>query len=204
MIYFCVDCEASGPVPPLFNLLSIGATVVRPAGDRHEVGESLYLELKPVFPGFDPEAMSVHGLDAGRLLREGQEPRVALERLRGWVLERNRPSSDRPVFVGHNAVFDWAYVAYYFVHFGVENPFGYKAIDSKSLAMGRLGISWNETSKERLERLLALPAQDPALTHRADYDAHYQALILTALLDRPPARAPRGREGRDTEGRETA
>jgi DNA polymerase III epsilon subunit-like protein len=184
MIYFCVDCEASGPVPPLFNLLSLGVTVVRPAGDHHEIGESLYLELKPVFPGFDKEALAVCGLDVGRLGREGLEPREAMERLRGWVLERNRPSQDRPVFVGHNAVFDWSYVAYYFVHFGIENPFGYKGIDSKSLAMGRLGISWNETSKERLERLLGLPPQDPALTHRADYDAHYQALILKALLDR--------------------
>ena len=150
---------------------------------------SLYLELQPVFPGFDPDALAVCGLDVDRLRREGTEPRDALTRLRAWVLERNRPSEDRPVFVGHNAVFDWSYVAYYFVHFGVENPFGYKGIDSKSLAMGRLGISWNETSKERLERLLALPPQDPALTHRADYDAHYQALILKGLLDRPVANA---------------
>ncbi len=192
MIYFCLDCEASGPVPPLFNLLSVGVTVVRPAGGHHELGESLYLELKPVFPGFDPEALAVCGLDVERLRSEGLEPREALARLRDWVLERNRPSADRPVFVGHNAVFDWSYLAYYFVHFGVENPFGYKGIDSKSLAMGRLGISWNETSKERLERLLALPPQDPALTHRADYDAHYQALILKALLDRSPA-SPGGR-----------
>jgi DNA polymerase III epsilon subunit-like protein len=192
MIYFCLDCEASGPVPPLFNLLSVGVTVVRPAGDHHELGESLYLELKPVFAGFDPEALAVCGLDVERLRREGLEPREALARLRDWVLERNRPSEDRPVFVGHNAVFDWSYLAYYFVHFGVLNPFGYKGIDSKSLAMGRLGISWNETSKERLERLLALPPQDPALIHRADYDAHYQALILKALLDRPPA-SPGGR-----------
>ena len=43
MIYFCVDCEASGPVPPLYNLLSVGVTVVRPAGDHHEIGDSLYL-----------------------------------------------------------------------------------------------------------------------------------------------------------------
>jgi hypothetical protein len=52
--------------------------------------------------------------------------------------------------------------------------------------MGTLGISWQATSKETLERMLALPRQDPAQIHRADYDAHYQALILKALLDRPP------------------
>jgi len=28
MIYVSLDCEASGPIPPLYNLLSIGATIV--------------------------------------------------------------------------------------------------------------------------------------------------------------------------------
>ena len=184
MIYFCVDCEASGPVPPLFNLLSIGVTVVRARDDRHVLGESFYVELKPIFPGFDPGAMAVCGLDAERLRREGTQPLEALDRLARFVREQNEGSSDNPCFVGHNAVFDWSHIAYYFAHFGMENPFGYKALDTKSLAMGRLGISWRDTSKENLERLLTLPPQDPAQIHRADYDARYQALILKELLDR--------------------
>jgi DNA polymerase III epsilon subunit-like protein len=184
LIYFCLDCEASGPVPPLFNLLSIGVTVVRPHGDRHVLGDSLYLELAPIFPGFDPGAMAVCGLDADRLRREGLEPREALVRLAAFAREQNAGSPDRPCFVGHNAVFDWSYIAYYYAHFGLENPFGYKGIDTKSLAMGRLRIGWNDTSKENLERLLGLPAQDPLQLHRADYDALYQALILQSLLDR--------------------
>ncbi len=189
MTYFCVDCEASGPLPPFYNLLSIGATVLRPEGDHHELGPSFYVEIKPVFPGFDPEALEVCGLDVARLEREGLEPAEAMARFKSWVETHNAPSREWPVFVGHNAVFDWAYVAYYFAHFGLDNPFGYKALDSKSLAMGRLGISWNETSKENLQRLLGLPPQDPARVHRADYDAHYQALILRALLDREPSGA---------------
>ncbi|NIM02147.1 MAG: hypothetical protein GTN89_15490, partial [Acidobacteria bacterium] len=97
---------------------------------------------------------------------------------------QNRGSRERPVFVGHNAVFDWAYVAYYYPHYGLSNPFGYKGIDSKSLAMGRLGLPWTKTSKENLQQLLSLPEQDPARIHRADYDAWYQALILKALLEK--------------------
>jgi hypothetical protein len=184
LTYFCVDCEASGPVPPLFNLLSIGVTVVRPQGGRHVLGPSIYLELKPIFPGYDPGAMAVCGLDVERLRREGLEPREALERLAGFVRAENGAAADGPCFVGHNAVFDWSQIAYYYAHFGMENPFGYKGLDTKSLAMGRLGISWRDTSKENLERLLALPPQDPTQIHRADYDARYQALILKALLDR--------------------
>ena len=189
MTYFCVDVEASGPVPPLYNLLSIGATVVRPAGNHHVIGESLYIELKPIFPGFEREALEVCGLDVERLRREGADPKEAMERLARWVAAHNAGSDDRPCFVGHNAVFDWSYLAYYYAHFGMPNPFGYKGLDTKSLAMGRLGVSWRETSKESLERLLALPPQDPGQVHRADYDAAYQALILVALLDRSPSAA---------------
>ena len=185
MMYFCLDCEASGLMAPLYNLLSIGVTVVRPRGDVHELGDSFYVELKPIFPGFDPDALAVCGLDVEQLRREGADPADAMQRLSRWVEEQNRPSRHRPVFVGHNAVFDWAYIAYYYAHLGMSNPFGYKGIDSKSLAMGRLGIDWNDTSKEKLTRLLDLPPEDPLQIHRADYDAWYQALILKALLDRP-------------------
>jgi DNA polymerase III alpha subunit (gram-positive type) len=185
MLYICVDVEASGQLPPMYNLLSIGATAVHSRGNHHVLGESMYVELKPIFDGFDPAAMAVCGLDADRLAREGQEPTAAMQRLTDWSLAQREKSSDRPVFVGHNAVFDWAYISYYYAHCGLDNPFGYKAIDTKSLAMGVLRIPWQETSKERLEAALGLPPLDPARVHRADYDAHYQAQILQTLLDRP-------------------
>jgi DNA polymerase III epsilon subunit-like protein len=182
LIYFSLDCEASGPLAPLYSLLSIGVTAVREQGDHHVIGQSFYVELQPLFPGNDPDALAVCGLDPERLRREGVEPREAMQRLTAWVL-RETGEKAIPVFVGHNAVFDWAYIAYYYAHHELENPFGYKGIDLKSLAMGRLGIGWNETSKERLEKLLELPPQDPARIHRADYDAHYQAMILKKVLE---------------------
>jgi hypothetical protein len=186
MVYFCIDVEASGPLPPLYNLLSIGATALREENGGLKLGPSFYIELKPIFPGFDPGAMKVCGLDAGRLELEGVNPEEGMTRLSAWVREQNRGVRERPVFVGHNAVFDWGYIAYYYLHFKLSNPFGYKGIDSKSLAMGRLGVPWNKTSKENLQKLLSLSPQDPAQVHRADYDAWYQALILKALLEVDP------------------
>jgi ribonuclease T len=182
MSYFCVDCEASGPVPPLYNLLSIGVTVVHRAEGKHVLGASDYVELKPIFPGFDPGALAVCGLDPERLRREALDPQEALKQLAAFVQAQNR-GGERPVFVGHNAVFDWSYIAYYYAHFGMENPFGYKGLDTKSLAMGVLRIPWKDTSKEVLERMLHLPPQEASRIHRADYDAEYQARILQALLD---------------------
>lgn len=183
MVYFSLDCEASGPMAPLYNMLSIGVTTLRQEGDHHVIGGSFYVELQPIFPGYNPKALAVCGLDVEQLKRNGVSPREAMSRLTDWVREQTG-SGAAPVFVGHNAVFDWAYIAYYYEHFGMENPFGYKGIDLKSLAMGALGISWYETSKENLQKVLDLPAQDPAQIHRADYDAHYQARILQAVLDR--------------------
>ena len=36
LVYFSLDCEASGPMPPLYNLLSIGVSAVRPDEGHHE------------------------------------------------------------------------------------------------------------------------------------------------------------------------
>ena len=191
VVYFSVDVEASGPVPALYNLVSIGAVpVVRRSGSWGPEEERFYVELKPIAPGFDSGAMAVHGIPRERLERQGVEAGEALRRLDRFVRERAREGA-KAVFVGHNAAFDWAYLSYYFELYRLRNPFGYKALDIKSLAMGRLGIGWFDTSKENLASLLpSLPPQDAARVHRADYDALYQALILCALLDLPSPPRP--------------
>ena len=52
-VYICVDIEASGPVPSLYNMVSIGGVAVRYDGTRHVQGETFYFELQPVCDGFD-------------------------------------------------------------------------------------------------------------------------------------------------------
>jgi DNA polymerase III epsilon subunit-like protein len=169
-------------VPGLYNLLSIGCVAIA-EGPPLAPAEEIYLELKPIFPGFDAGAMKVCGLDRAALERDGLAPADALARLSAFVAERT-PKRTRAVFVGHNAPFDWAMVNFYFHHEKMKNPFGYSALDSKALAMGVLSLAWPDTNKETLERLLSLPPQDAALTHRADYDARYQALIFCGLMGR--------------------
>lgn len=180
--YFCIDVESSGPVPGLYNLLSIGCVAIHP-GPPLAPADELYLELQPAFPGFDPGAMKVNGLDRLALERTGLPPAEALGRLAAFV-DARRPPDGRAIFVGHNAPFDWSMINYYYHHFGVPNPFGYSALDSKALAMGALRLPWPDTNKETLERLLGLPPQDSSQIHRADYDARYQALIFCGLMRR--------------------
>ena len=187
IVYFSVDVEASGPVPGLYNLVSIGAVPVGEAGGRWQPEDDrFYVELQPIGGRFDPEAMAVHGIPRERLETGGAPAEQAMRSLSGFVEGRARRGPARAVFVGHNVGFDWSYISYYYALFGLPNPFGYKALDIKSLAMGRLSIGWFETSKEILETLLpSVPRQDAARAHRADYDALYQAHLLCALLNLP-------------------
>lgn len=179
--WYCVDIECSGPVPALYDLLSLGVVCVREERGDVVIGEDDYVEVRPEAPRVDPGAMKVNGLDLERLRREGLPLGHALDRVTAFV-DRTLVPGSKPVFVGHNAPFDWSFVAYAYHATGRANPFGYKALDTKALAMGVLGLHWFDTGKEQLETLLSLPPQDPALVHRADYDARYQAGILRALL----------------------
>ena len=183
--YFAIDVEASGPVPPLYNLVSVGAVAVHEEQpNRFRIGGTWYRELKPIFPGFDPHAMAIHKLTEEYLRQNGTAPKSAFRQLNDWVEEQCDSSGAEAVFVGHNAVFDWAYVNYYYWHLHLPNPFGYKAIDTKSLTLGVLDVAWPETHKERLVRefpQLRMPPEDQV--HNALTDAMFQAEIFVALME---------------------
>jgi ribonuclease T len=181
--YVCVDIEASGPVPGFYNMVSIGGVVVRLVDGVHVRGEEFYYELKPVSEGFDAHAMSIHGISRAHLEAHGTDARVALNEIVEWV-STIKGDGERVLFVGHNAPFDWMYVAWYFAWAGLDNPFGYNALDTKAMMMGRLGLPWRECNKERLlEEFEQLTAPNEADVHNALHDAQFQADILIALLD---------------------
>ena len=182
--YFMVDVEASGPVPGLYNMVSLAATVVAPGLDgKLQVGGTLYLELRPVFAGHDPDANAIHGLDLEQLSEEGLEPHTAMRRLTAFVEKHTVPGTES-TFVAHVAVFDWMYVCWYYAWCGLRNPFGYKALDTKALAMGVLGLAWPDTGKELLVDRLGMEEQDEQTLHRADADAEHQARLFVKLMER--------------------
>lgn len=180
--YYCVDIECSGPVPSMYDMISLGAVPVHWTSGRYVVGEErFYAEMKPESDEVDAGAMAVNGLDIHALRATGQQRSAALRDLTAFV-ERTLDPGSRPVFVGHNAPFDWSFVCWSYKADGLVNPFGYKALDTKALAMGVLGLHWFDANKERLAEALTLPNVTQELVHRADYDAWYQAHILVALL----------------------
>ena len=181
--WFCIDIECSGPVPGLYDMISLGAVVVTPTESGFVIGETFYVEIKPTAPRVDAGAMAVNGLDYARLKAEGTDLTDALQALSDWTTARVVPGSV-PVFVGHNAPFDWSFVSWAYHASGLKNPFGYKALDTKALSMGVLDLHWLDSNKERLDVELDFPAVEKDKVHRADYDAWYQAHILVQLLER--------------------
>jgi DNA polymerase III epsilon subunit-like protein len=180
--YFCVDIECNGPVPGLYDMVSLAAVEVVPDEDGVlRLGESIVLLLKPDAPRFDARAAAIHGLDQARLRREGLSRADFCEQLASWVGARTRPGTE-PVFVGHNAPFDWSFVAHAYAEQERANPFGYKALCTKSMATGALGVHWLDSGKETLAGRLDLPPEDLSKKHDALYDARYQARILIRLL----------------------
>ncbi len=181
--YFCVDIECNGVVPALYDMVSIGAVVVAPdASGALAIGEQLYLEIRPQAPRHDPSAARIHGLSLEHLNAHGLPRGEAMARLADWVKTHTLPGTE-PVFVGHNAPFDWSFIAWTFHAEDMPNPFGYKALCTKALSMGALGLHWLDTNKELLATRLNLPAEDRKQKHDALYDAKYQALILIRLIE---------------------
>lgn len=170
--YISVDIETSGPVPGVYNMLSLGAC--RVDAPNH----TFYAELRPVTEHALTEALQVSGFTLDQLARTGRDPQEVMIAFRDWI--REVASGASPVFVGFNASFDWAFVNWYFHVFLGENPLGIGALDIKAYYMGLSGRRWRETTSRQLPQQFQ-PAHQA--THNALDDAIAQAQIFTKLLE---------------------
>lgn len=172
-VFISVDVETSGPIPGKYSLLSIGACVVG------QSTRTFYQLLKPTTQDFVPKALEVTGLSLDELEHAGATPQMAMQAFANWV--KDVSGQETPVFVGLNAAFDWSFINYYFHHFLGENPFGFTALDIKSLYMGMTGSSWRDTRTSKMSEVLT-PSRRSA--HYALGDAEAQAELFELILKR--------------------
>lgn len=175
--FISVDVETSGPIPPDFSLLSIGACAVASARDAVNAA-TFYCTVKPLAgAGSDPAALKVTGLSLDDLARTGKEPAEAMLSFEEWVTAT--ASEFSPVFVGLNAAFDWSFINYYFHRFLGRNPFGFSALDIKSMYLGATGCSWADTRSSQMSKALGL--RHGKMSHQALDDALAQAELFKAI-----------------------
>ncbi|MEY9828899.1 DNA polymerase III epsilon subunit-like protein [Sinorhizobium fredii] len=165
-VFISVDIEAAGPIPPDYSMLSLGCCLV----DDPEI--SFYVEFKPISENFIPEAMAISGFQLGGLKDTGTDPEEAMRSLEDWITTNSK--GGKPIFVGFNAPFDWAFVNYYFLHFLKRNPFGIGAVDIKAMYMGATGCSWDATRSSQFP----VEKQSEAEKHDALADARHQAKLF--------------------------
>lgn len=168
--FISVDVETSGPIPGRFSLLSIGACVIG------ELEKTFYCELKPTTWEADPNALEVSGLSLDNLQKNGTRPEEAMKAFEDWV--KDVTGNATPIFVGLNAAFDWSFINYYFHLFVGSNPFGFAALDIKSLYMGMTGSSWRDTRSSKMSELLK-PTRHG--NHHALSDAQAQAELFELI-----------------------
>jgi DNA polymerase III epsilon subunit-like protein len=172
-VYISVDIEAAGPVPSTFSMLSLGAVVV------DDPKNTFYVELKPANDKFVPDAMKVVGRTLPDFAKNGREPKEAMTDFRDWLV--SVATAAKPVFVGFNATFDWAFVNFYFHEYLGENPFGFGGIDIKSYYMGMTGCTWEDTRSSRIRSELKGPSPH---THNALDDAVEQAEMFRRMMSK--------------------
>lgn len=170
-VFISVDVEASGPVPGRYSLLSIGACLVS------DTDVCFSCELKPVSIEFIPAALEVTGLSLEKLEIDGLPAREAMQEFKAWIEQVTAPSQ-KPVFVGLNAPFDWGFVNYYFHVYLGDNPFGFTALDIKAMFMGAQAMPWSDTRSSNMARVLNVA---PTGDHNALRDAIYQANLFNAI-----------------------
>lgn len=170
--YLSVDIETSGPVVGRHSMLQLGACVVG------RESETFVVDLVPISDDCVPAAMNVIGRTLDDFRTRGVEPAAAMRSFREWIAAA--AGSRRPVFVGFNATFDWAFVNWYLLTFGDDNPFGVGGLDIKSYYMGAVACSWDQTRSSRIPNSLKSGASEGA--HDALQDAVSQARMFSAML----------------------
>jgi len=183
-VYFSADVETDGPIPGPYSMLSFalvpagvfdGESFRRPAAD----GDVFYAQLRPISEEFQPEALAVNGLDRDVLLREGTDPKQAMEDAAHWI--SSRCGTGTPVLVAYPLSFDWSWLYWYFVRFAGSSPFRHShCFDIKTAVAVKCGIPIAEAGRKRLPPELQ---SQRAHTHHAVDDAIAQAEVFAKVFE---------------------
>ncbi len=176
LIYVSTDIETNGPHIGKNSMLSLASAAflvdktlistftvnldILPDGEENPVTMAWWKQF--------PEAWA-----AAR--QQCIAPKIGMANYVNWLNQL----PGRPIFVGYPVAFDYSYVVYYLERFTGENPFGFAAIDLRSLMMGLQKTSFAKASKQHWPTDWF---EDKPHTHVALDDAIEQDTVFCNML----------------------
>lgn len=175
-LYVSTDIEADGPIPGPHSMLSIGSAAFLP--DKTIVATySVNLELLPGATSH-PETMAwwkEHPEAWSASRRDLRAPAEALADYARWL----EALPGKPVFVGYPAAFDFMFVYWYLMRFVGRSPFGFSALDIKTMAMLVQHSDFHSVAKKNMPREWL---EDQPRAHVALSDAIAQGVLFCNVL----------------------
>ncbi len=176
-IYVSTDIETGGPIPGPNSMLSFGSAAstlehglvgTYSANLQELPGSVIDPVTKREFWDKNPEAWAA-------CRKDPQDPMAAMTTYVAWL--NNLPG--KPVFVGYPATFDFMFVYWYIVNFGLKSPFSFSALDIKSYVMAVLKSDFRESTKRNMPKRWFSKARH---THIALEDAREQGELFMNIL----------------------
>lgn len=159
-LYVSIDIESDGPIPGPYSMLSLGAAAyiksdLEPTGLLCVGTYSVNLAPLPgarrcprtmsEFWDKNPQAWAACQTDQ-------EEPYFAMKGFIDWIKESSKKFNAKPVAVCYPAGFDFMFTYWYLINFVGESPFGFSALDMKSVAMTLLKTEYRKATKRNMPK----------------------------------------------------
>jgi hypothetical protein len=164
--HIVVDVEASGPVPGLYDLISVGMVVM-----TSELNQTFYMEFAPLHDDYLSGAYDSIGVTREQHLAMPDPEKSTLEMV-AWL---DGLTNDRLTLWSDNPAFDYQFVSWMSHKFVKRNPFGHSArrIGDLSAGLKRKPLETQGWKKHR----------KTSHTHNALDDALGNAEALNAIFE---------------------
>lgn len=187
-----IDCETTGFTPGKHDLIQICILPLDFNLNPDEKYVPFQLEIKPRYPeNVDLEAMSVNRRDLHTIMTRGMDSYAAADLFEEWTLRLNLPQRKFISPLGHNWVFDKAFVEDWLGSTSFNSHFDGRYRDTLpvSLFINDTMDNKNEPCPFPAQRLSALCCRlgiewDVSAAHDAVYDCYKTAELYRTIVKR--------------------
>jgi hypothetical protein len=145
LIYISTDIETNGPHIGRNSILSLASAAFL---EDKTMLSTFSVNLNTLSDGEENETTMAWWQQYPEAWHAARQQCVSPENGMGQYVTWLKQLPGKPIFVGYPIFFDFSFVVYYLERFANENPFGFFAIDLRSLVMGLHQSPFLESSKQ--------------------------------------------------------